>query len=125
MKLVDTSAWVEYLRPGFSEIGDRVESLILGDEVACCDMVLLELCNGARGLAEKRKLQQMKDTANLLETTPEVWQLAHRLAMLCREKGKTVPATDILIAACASHHQVELEHCDKHFDHLLPLAKAL
>jgi predicted nucleic acid-binding protein len=29
-----------------------------------------------------------------------------------------VPATDILIAACARHHQVELEHADADFSHL-------
>ena len=27
-----------------------------------------------------------------------------------------VPATDLLIAACARHHAVSLEHCDTHLD---------
>jgi predicted nucleic acid-binding protein len=30
-----------------------------------------------------------------------------------------------VIAACAAAHGLELEHCDKHFDALLPLPKAL
>ena len=125
MRLVDTSAWVEYLRPGLSEVGERVEALVLADEAAWCDMVLLELWNGARGQAEKRKLEELRATAHHLETTGEVWELAHRLATRCRDKGKTFPAADILVAACAAHHGIELEHKDGHFSGILPLAAEL
>jgi predicted nucleic acid-binding protein len=125
MKLVDTSAWVEYLRPGLSQVGERVEDLVLDDEAAWCDMVMLELWNGARGQEEKRKLAELSAVAPRLETTVEVWDLAHRLAVRCRDKGKTVPAADILVAACAAHHKVELEHKDGHFDAIMPLAKGL
>lgn len=125
MKLVDTSAWVEYLRPGLSEVGERVEELVLEDEAAWCDMVMLELWNGARGAEEKRKLAELSAAAPRLETNGEVWALAHRLAVRCRDKGKTVPAADILVAACAVHHEVELEHKDGRFDVILPLAKTL
>lgn len=125
MKLIDTSAWVEYLRPGLSEVGERVEALVLEDEAAWCNMVMLELWNGARGAQEKRKLADLSATISRLETGPEVWELARRLATRCRDKGKTVPAADILIAACAVHHEVELEHKDGHFKEILPLAKGL
>ena len=66
MKLVDTSAWVEYLRSGHSGIAENVESLVLSDDAAWCDMVMLELWNGARGPEEKRKL------AHLSATTPRL-----------------------------------------------------
>ena len=125
MTLVDTSAWIEYLRPGLSEVGERVEALVLADDAAWCDMVLLELWNGARGQAEKRKLEELKATAHHLQITREVWELAHNLARHCREKGKTLPPTDVLVAACAVHHEVELEYRDAHFDELMPLATAL
>ncbi len=125
MKLVDTSAWVEYLRAGSSDSAENVEALLLTDEAAWCDMVMLELWNGARGREEKRKLAELSAAAPRLETTAEVWELAHRLAARCRDKGKTVPAADVLVAACAAYHEVELEHCDKHFNDILPLAKSL
>jgi predicted nucleic acid-binding protein len=125
MKLVDTSAWVEYLRSGHGEVAENVESLVLSDEAAWCDMVMLELWNGARGQEEKRKLAELSAAAPRLETTAEVWELAHRLAVRCRDKGKTVPAADILVAACAAYHNVEMEHKDGHFDIILPLAKGL
>ena len=125
MKLVDTSAWVEYLRAGNSAVAENVEALVLSDEAAWCDMVMLELWNGARGQEEKRKLAELAAAAPRLETTAEVWELAHRLAARCRDKRKTVPAADVLVAACAAHHEVELEHKDGHFDIILPLAKSL
>ena len=125
MKLVDTSAWVEYLRAGDSDAADNVEALLLTDEAVWCDMVMLELWNGARGHEEKRKLAELSATASRLETTSQVWELAHRLAARCRDKGKTVPAADVLVAACAAHYEVELEHKDGHFDILMPLAKSL
>jgi len=125
MKLVDTSAWVEYLRAGNSDVAENVEALLLTDEAAWCDMVMLELWNGARGQEERRKLAELSAAAPRLETTVEVWDLAHRLAARCRDKGKTVPAADVLIAACATHHEVDLEHKDGHLDIILPLAKAL
>lgn len=125
MKLVDTSAWIEYLRPGSGEARERVEQLLLGDQAAWCDMVMLELWNGARGPMEKRKLEELAVLALRLDTNLEVWKLAHKLAACCRTNGLTVPAADILVAACAVHHQVELEHKDGHFKEILPLAKSL
>lgn len=125
MTLVDTSAWVEYLRPGLSEVGERVEALVLADDAAWCDMVLLELWNGVRGQAEKRKLEELRATAHRLEINNEVWGLAHRLATRCRDKGKAFPTADILVAACATRHGVELEHKDNHFNEIMPLAAAL
>jgi predicted nucleic acid-binding protein len=125
VKLVDTSAWVEYLRAGNSDVAENVEALVLSDEAGWCDMVMLELWNGARGQEEKRKLAELSAAAPRLETTVEVWELAHRLAARCRDKGKTVPAADILVAACAVYHEVDLEHKDGHIEIILRLAKSL
>jgi predicted nucleic acid-binding protein len=125
MKLVDTSAWIEYLRSRQSEVADNVEALVLADDAALCDMVMLELWNGARGEVEKRKLAGLSAASPHLEINAEVWKLAHRLATLCRDHGHTIPAADILAAACAVYHAVEMEHKDSHFDIILPLAKSL
>jgi predicted nucleic acid-binding protein len=37
----------------------------------------------------------------------------------------TVPAADIVIAARAAAYKLELEHCDAHFDKVLPVAAKL
>jgi predicted nucleic acid-binding protein len=125
VKLVDTSAWIEYLRSGRGGVAEEVEALLLSGDAAWCDMVMLELWNGARGQEEKRKLADLSAAAPHLETTADVWALAHRLAARCRDKGKTIPAADILVGACAAHHGVELEHKDRHFEIIMPWVKAL
>ena len=47
MILVDTSAWVEFLCDTGSPVGERVDAL-LGDEMAICHPVRMELLAGAR-----------------------------------------------------------------------------
>jgi hypothetical protein len=125
MKLVDTSSWVEYLRDRKSESGDAVEVLLLSGEAAWCDVTLVELWHGVRGAKEKRELAAMEQEIERIPVDDAVWRCASKLALRCREKGITVPVSDIITAACATTHGLELEHCDKHFDDLLPLAASL
>ncbi len=47
-----------------------------------------------------------------------VWEAAVELARACRRKGVTLPATDLLIAACADYHSLGLLHHDRHFDEI-------
>jgi predicted nucleic acid-binding protein len=125
MKLIDTSSWVEYFRERESEAGDNVEVLVLSGEAAWCDITLVELWHGVRGAKEKRELAEMVTEVERIPVDAPVWRLASKLALRCREKGLTVPISDIVTAACAVAHGLELEHCDKHFNELLPLAKAI
>jgi predicted nucleic acid-binding protein len=125
MKLVDTSSWVEYFRERESEAGDNVEVLVLSGEAAWCDITLVELWHGVRGAKEKRELTEMENEVERIPVDAAVWRLSSKLALRCREKGLTVPLSDIITAACAARHGLELEHCDKHFNDLLPLAKSL
>ena len=48
----------------------------------------------------------------------EVWAGAYQFAQRARSAGVSVPATDILIAACASRHGAELETADSDFERL-------
>src|ERR1700691_637813 len=125
MKPIDTSSWVEYFRERESEAGDNVEVLVLSGEAAWCDMTLVELWHGVRGAKEKRELAEMEREISRIHVDEPIWRLASKLALRCREKEITVPISDVVIAACAVARGLELEHCDKHFDDLLPLAKAL
>jgi len=125
MKLIDTSSWVEYLREYESEAGENVAALLLRGEAAWCDITLVELWHGVRGAKEKRELARMELEVERIPVNAAVWPLASKLALRCREKGFTVPISDIITAACAVTHGLELEHCDKHFNELLPLAKTL
>jgi len=54
-----------------------------------------------------------------LPISEEVWSDAYALSSQCRKAGRTAPAIDVLIAACARYHEVKLEYVDAHFDFLL------
>jgi len=121
MTLIDTSAWIHSLRPGGDAVvTERVRFLLETGEAAWCPMVRLELWNGARGEHEKRVVRDMERDLPELELTPAVWNMSCELARKARRRGVTAPATDLLIAACARHHGVNIEHDD---EHLAALAK--
>ena len=116
MVLVDTSSWIHFLRPdGDAAVRARVAAL-LRDGTACwCPLVRLELWNGAGGDREKKVLRDFERLLPELSITSEVWNDAHALARRCRAAAVTAPASDLLIAACARHHGVGLEHSDGDF----------
>ena len=60
LTLIDTSSWIEALRrSGRAEIRERVGRLTSEGRAAWCDLVALELWNGARGEYEREQLQKL------------------------------------------------------------------
>lgn len=117
LTLVDTSSWIEALRKdGDPEVTKRVFSLMSEGTACLCDMVILELWNGARGEKEKQGLTELEEALRFLAIDWSVWKVAKGLARTCRSLGLTIPTTDLLVFACARWHDVELEHCDEHFN---------
>lgn len=115
--LVDTSAWIETLRrDGDPDIRALVRAATVEGRAVLCDLVLLELWNGAQGAAEQRLLRDLAQDLEKVPTPPAVWEAAQDLARTCRSAGVSAPATDLLIAACAQHHNLEILHRDGHFD---------
>ena len=115
-RLVDTSAWIEVLRrDGDQDVRDAVVDATRQRKAAVCDMVLLELWAGAGGSHERAVIAQMSTDLECLRIDDDVWKRAHALAQTCRATGVTVPVADLLIAACADHHGVDLLERDTHF----------
>ncbi len=118
--LIDTSSWIEALRvTGKREVRERVMNLMVEGRAAWCDMVAIELWNGARGDYERQRLSELDKEITCLQITLEVWQKARVLAQQCRLSGQTVPSADLVIAACALSHHADIEHQDDHMDFIL------
>lgn len=118
--LIDTSSWIEALRAtGKREVCERVLNLMVEGRAAWCDMVAIELWNGAKGDYERQKLSELDREITCLQITRETWQKARVLAQKCRLAGRTVPSADLVIAACAISYHAELEHQDDHMDFIL------
>ena len=99
--------------------------MVRSEQAGWCDLIAVELWNGAQGEKEKKALQDLELAATHFSIETTVWKRARKLARHCRVKGVTVPAIDLVIAACASHYGLEIEHCDHHFEIVLPIASRL
>jgi predicted nucleic acid-binding protein len=107
------------LRPnGDATVRERVKRSLDAGEACWCPVIRLELWNGAGGERDKKVLRDFERLLPELGIDDAVWRVAFDLARRARSTGVSVPATDILIAACARHHRVELEHADSDFSQL-------
>ena len=124
MTLIDTSAWVEQLRAmGDAAVRAKVELLLETGQAAWCAAVRLELWAGVGNEKERATLRAYEQELPEFPIDDQVWEEACELVSGCRKAGKTAPASDILIAACARHHGVEVETADAHFDFLMKLGE--
>ena len=118
MILVDTSAWVEFLRNTGSWQCERVDAL-LDDEFAITDAIRMELLAGARDDRHLQQLRGLAARATSLPTSPADYDHAALLYRSCRRSGETVrKLVDCLIAAVALRHDAEVLHHDADFDAL-------
>jgi predicted nucleic acid-binding protein len=107
------------LRPnGDASVRARVVRALDSGEACWCPIIRLELWNGAGGDRERKVLREFERVLPELAIDPTIWIAAHDLARRARSAGISIPATDILITACARHYQVKIEHSDADFTRL-------
>lgn len=115
MILVDTSAWVEFLRDTGSSTCEAVDRL-LADNLAICDPVVMEVLAGARDEHHLGQLRGLLGRVTTLPTTPADYDAAAALYRACRVRGETVrKLIDCLIAAVAIRAGAEVLHADADF----------
>ena len=67
MIVIDTSAWVEFLRDTGSPVCARVDEL-LDDEIGTCDPIRMEVLAGARDESHLHDLRRLLARASLIPT---------------------------------------------------------
>ena len=116
MILVDTSAWIEFLRDTGSAVCDRVDEL-MESEVAVCDPIRMEVLAGARNERHLRSLRGLLARTTHLSTGPADYDEAAALYRACRREGETVrKLIDCLIASVAIRAGAAVLHNDSDFD---------
>lgn len=115
MIVVDSSAWIEFLRDTDSPVCNAVDRLLDAD-LAVCDAISMEILAGARDDHHLSQLRGLINRATMLPTTPADFDEAAALYRICRRRGETVrKLIDCLIAAVAIRAGAELLHADVDF----------
>lgn len=115
MTLVDTSAWVDWLRGTESPTALAVDALLgAGETPATCEPILFELVVGTTSPQERRTIQRLVTASRLLTVgAPGTWEAAAATYRTCRDGGETIRSmADCLIAAVAMREDVEILHRD-------------
>jgi predicted nucleic acid-binding protein len=121
--LIDTSAWIEFLRPRAvvsPEMREAVQACLESGRARICGVVIAELLQGAKGNKEIEQLQSLFDTVPLLAMQEADWQTAGLKIQQLKSQGFSAPITDAVIAAIAMRHRINVLTLDHHFAHLMP-----
>lgn len=115
MFLIDSSVWIEYLRPQRSaKIKDRVKELLKSGDVVVCGIVLIEILRGAKNKRDFDKLYESFLALPQIPTDEEVIKRASKWGFEMDRKGKVVSTTDLIIAS-AAYKKARLLHMDSDF----------
>lgn len=117
MTLIDSSAWIEYLRDTGSPVCERVTTILRAEEeFTTCHPVRMEILTGARDDEHLMRLSRLLARGRLLATTPGHYDEAAALYRTCRRGGETVrKALDCLVAAHAIRAGTPVLHDDQDF----------
>lgn len=119
MILVDTSAWIEFLRATGGDAHLRLRAALEdGKRLAATDVVLMELLAGARDDADRDRLRRLVFGLEFLAVEgPADYERAAELYRLCRHGGETPrKLSDCLIAAVAIRADYEVLAADADFE---------
>lgn len=116
--LVDTSAWIEFLRATGSSANVAVrDALRDGRRLVVCEPVQMEVLAGARSEQHVAELRGLLARCQLVRTVPSDWDDAARIYRTGRRQGVTIRRlVDCLIAAMAMRAGEPLLHADADFD---------
>jgi predicted nucleic acid-binding protein len=116
--LIDTSLWIDFTRsrsPG--SLKQFIAPYILHPEAHIAEPITFEILRHATP-KERTPLIRQFQTFPSLATPPDLWTRATALGQLCRDKGQTHGALDLLIASVAQAHNAAIITFDEHFQSL-------
>lgn len=112
--LVDSNIYIGLLH---RKVDPTVElgGWVADGKLVTCGMVRLEVERGFRNLEMKKRFTAFFDVMIMVPTINPVWEFAIELAWRLDRKGRTLPAQDLLIAACAMQTDGVVLTDDAHF----------
>ena len=119
--IVDTSAWVDYLRHTGSPVDVALEAAIAnGEHILVPELVVMEVLVGAADDESARQLRRLMHSFEVVSIAPLVdTEMAAAMQRRCRRSGRPVRnMIDCIIAAMAVRLGEPVLHRDRDFDAL-------
>ena len=115
--LVDTSAWIEFLRHAGSPVADLVDRVLAEDLAAITGVIRAELLQGARSDREFDELGVLLSACHACPEPPDLWDRVARLGRALRKRGASgAGIPDMIVGVTAVHNGVRLLALDRHFE---------
>jgi hypothetical protein len=116
MFLIDSSVWIEYLRPGGSrKVKERLKDILQKGEAVCCGIIVVEILRGAKNDKDFDVLQDSLLSLPQIPIDNTVIERASKWGYMLDRKGKVTSTTDLLISA-AAYKKARLLHIDSDFE---------
>jgi predicted nucleic acid-binding protein len=112
--LVDSNVYIDLINRRLDPIQVLGEWAGTNDLVTC-GMVRLEVLRGLRNPKARQRISSFMDIMINVRTDAAFWPDATDLAWRLDRRGRVIPGTDIIIAACALRNSAAVLTSDAHF----------
>jgi len=113
--LVDSNIYIHCLRQGVDPTEHLLDRYPL-TALVTCGMVKAEVLRGMKSIKFRDRLDGLFQVMRFVKTNEKLWDKAWQLAWKMDRQGRTIPLTDIVIAACAMEDGAAVLTHDRHFD---------
>jgi predicted nucleic acid-binding protein len=115
--LVDSSAWIEFLRGTGSDIAFFLKDAISQKQLATTDAVVMEVLAGARTDHEWSELGALLGMCQMIPSSTSDFLDASNIIRHSRMHGETIRrSADCLIAAVAVRADIPILHVDRDYE---------
>lgn len=119
MKLIDSSAWIEYYRKeGNKDYKVCISNAIQSNDAAVNGIIQLEILVFTKTQSKYNAILSDFSAFHNLKLDDSVFQKASEIGFDLRRQGITIPSADLIIAANAIVTESQLIHFDKHYTYI-------
>lgn len=116
--VVDTTVWIDFFRGRNEPVCQHLRQLIRYEDAVLVGIVMAEVLQGIRSSSERRQVEEHFAALPYLEASWNSWRSSADLARALRSEGRTIPLSDLLLAAMAIEHNLSVYSTDSHFNHI-------
>lgn len=114
MWLVDSSALIDWIRCGQNPVR-ILRPFVAAGHLVSCGMVRVEVIRGIVKPSVKDEMSGLFDAIPEVPLTPAMWAKVTDLGWTLDRKGIILPASDLVIGACALEAKACVISTDSHF----------